>query len=70
MPVEAYTLNLKGSAVQVIAEHLKRGVYNDVKDILDDIGRQVLVQDQEAEQADLQARVRQAGLQLVETAAA
>jgi hypothetical protein len=67
MAVDTYTIKLKLPAVHAIAAHLRRGIYDDVKAIIDDISAQVIVQDQEAEQADLQAKVRQAGLQLVET---
>lgn len=67
MPAEGYILKLSGSAVQVIADHLKRGIYADVKAILDEINGQVLLQDHDAEQAELQEKVRHAGLALVES---
>lgn len=66
MAASSYDIKLTPSAIQVIAEHLKRGVYNDVRALLDDIQSQVTMQDQAAEQADLQVKVRAAGLQLVE----
>lgn len=66
MAAERYTLTLSGSAVQVIADHLKRGIYADVKDVLDQITEQVMLQDHDAEQAELQEKVRHAGLSLVE----
>ena len=65
MAAETYTLTLSGSAVQVIADHLKRGIYAEVRGVIDEIAAQVLLQDHEAEQAELQEKVRQAGLSLV-----
>lgn len=66
MPAEIYTLKLSASAVQIIADHLHRGVYAAVKPIVDEINAQVLLQDHDAEQAELQEKVRHAGLALIE----
>lgn len=64
MPADEYTLTVKKPALQVIADHLKRGVYNDVCDILNDLALQVAKADQMAEQKLLQEQVIQAAAAL------
>jgi hypothetical protein len=64
MQLPSYDLKLSLAAVQQIAEHLKRGIYNDVANHLNEIAQQVARQEHAAEQAQLQEQVAEAAASL------
>ena len=63
-----YTIELSPEQVSLISEHLKRGVYNDVMPLVEEIASQVARQNFLIQQSELQEEARRAGLDLGEAA--
>jgi len=70
MALPEYTLKLPFPAVQLIADQLKKGAYNDVAGVLNEIASQVARQDHDAEQSKLQQEVAAAAASLPQPLAA